>query len=425
MDLAVSSIGPRLKVNSDSVEIEELIIQNPELAQLLIEVEEQQRIPMLLKVIRFGTETFQFFTTTAAAEKLKAISLEITQDIGSKKDQIIQGVELIATKLTSESDDLSIARMLDSWRNEFSQLLTKNFDEKNKDSIISKFDEAMRAIGKAQNAEMLQRLDFNLPDSAINLLQSNLQSYIRTEIGAVGATLSNLQSLIAGEDRANEEKAKQANRGKVFEDVIFEMLQDIARTKNDIADNPGPANKSGLDNNHEGDHTIQINIGETRGAIVLFVVECKLRKNRLSDRALYEELEKGMSNRGARVGFIITEPRNYESIATDFFKEGTKGQAILEMNPNNPDQNALRFAYLWARWASLREDHQSLDSNAVRDAITTIRMALGNLRTAKSNNTEAQGLLERNKGLLHNLETAVIKEIDKLESLLDTTRAID
>lgn len=421
MDLAVSSIGPRLALNSDSIEIEQLIIQNPELAQILSEVDEQQRIPLLLKVIRFGTETFQFFTTTAAAEKLKAVSLEITQDIGSKKKEIIDGVESIATRLTSESDDLSIAKLLQTWRMEFSQLLTNNFDEKNKDSIISKFDEAMRSIGKEQNSEMLKRLDFNLPDSAINLLQNNLQKYIKDEISAVSTNITSLHSLIVGEDRANEEKAKQANRGKVFEDLIFEMLQDIARTKKDIADNPGPTKRAGLDNNHEGDHTIQINPDETRGASVTFVIECKLRKTRLSDKALYEELEKGLSNRGAKVGFIITEPKTYEKIATDFFTEGPKGQAILEMDSEDPDFNSLRFAYLWARWASLREGNQNLDSNAVRDAVASIKMSLGTLRTAKSNNTQAQGFLDKNKGLLQSLEDSINSDLNGLEVLLDST----
>lgn len=425
MDLAVSSIGPRLTLNSDSIEIEQLIIQNPELAQILSEVDEQQRIPLLLKVIRFGTETFQFFTTTAAAEKLKAVSLEITQDIGSKKREIIDGVESIATRLTSESDDLSIAKLLQTWRVEFSQLLTNNFDEKNKDSIISKFDEAMRSIGKEQNSEMLKRLDFNLPDSAINLLQSNLQNYIKTEISAVSTNLTSLHSLIAGEDRANDEKAKQANRGKVFEDLIFEMLEDIARSKKDIADNPGPTKRTGLDNNHEGDHTVQLNPAETRGNAVLFVVECKLRKARLSDRALYEELDKGMSNRGAKVGFIVTQPKDYENIATDFFIEGTKGQAILEMNPENPDHNALRFAYLWARWTCLREENQTLDSSVVRDAIASIKLALSTLTSAKSNNTQAQGLLERNKGILNSLENAVTAEIDNLELLLEASTSAE
>lgn len=422
MNLPVSNIGPELKVGPDYIEVENLIVQNPELANLLREVPVAERVPLFLKIVRFGTETFQFFSTTAAAEKLKAVSLEITQDVGTKKDEIISGIEGIATRLTSENDPGSINKLLKDWRTEFSALLSNNFDEKNKESIISKFDSVLRSAGEAQNAAVINKLDFNVPESAINVLQKNLKDYIKSEIGAISTSIGDLKTLIktdeASKDATAAEKKLQANRGKVFEDQVFEILEDIARSKGDIADNPGPTAKKGLDGNDEGDLTVQIDPSLTGGAPIVFVVECKLRKNRMSDKALYEELDKGISNRGAKVGFIITEPKDSANLSSDFFHEGTKGRAILDMDPLNPDVNALRFAYLWARWECLKDEAKVLDSNAVKAALTTIKISLGTLITAKSNNTKAIGLLDSNASIIEGLEKNVKAEIQTLESLI-------
>lgn len=418
MTLPISNIGPQLKIGADYVEIQNLTIQNAELARYLSAVDVSEQVTLLLKIIRFGTETFQFFTTTAAAEKLKAVSLEITQDVGVKKQEIISGIEDIATRLTSDSDSISLNKFLSDWRRDFVSLLSVNFDEKNKDSIISKFDSLMKSIGSEQNSAVLNKLDFNIPESAINLLQKNLQDFVKSEVSEVGRTLSELKSAIDGKEKTDLEKNKQTNRGKIFEDDVFELLQDIARTKGDIADNPGPAKKKGLSNNDEGDLTVQINPSLTGGNVVLFVVECKLRKTRMSDRQLYEELEKGMANRGAKSGFIITEPRETSSISTDFFHEGATGRAILDLDPLNPDINALRFAYLWARWQCLKDEARVLDSNAVKAALSSIKMAMGTLRTAKANNTQAKGLLDSNIGILDQLEKSVNAEIKELESLI-------
>lgn len=418
MTLPVSNIGPTIKIGPDFIEVENLVIQNPELARLLSEQDVAEQIPMLVKIIRFGMETFQFFTTTAAAEKLKAVSLEITQGVGQKKEEIVLGIQDIATRLTSENDDLSLSKLLNDWRNEFNTLLLKNFDEKNTESIITKFDNLMKNIATEQNSAVLNKLDFNQPDSTVNTLQTNLRSFIRTELGAINTELIELRDLIKGEVDVAKEKNKQANRGKIFENLIFEYLQDIARAKGDIADNPGPQNISGLQGNDEGDLTVQINPQLTGGSQMLFVVECKLRKTRMSDRQLYEELDKGLLNRGGRAGFIITEPRDSSSLSTDFFLEGAKGRAILEMDPLDPDINALRFAYLWARWQCLKDEAKVLDSNAVKAAISSIKMALGTLTTAKSNNTQAKGMLDANEGILDQLGKSVKSEIEELENLI-------
>jgi hypothetical protein len=138
----------------------------------------------------------------------------------------------------------------------------------------------------------------------------------------------------------------------------------------------------------------------------------------MSDKQLYDELDKGIANRGAKSGFIITEPRETSSLSTDFFQEGVRGRAILDLDPLDPDLNALRFAYLWARWQCLKDEATVLDSNAVKAALSSIKIAMGTMRTAKSNNTQAKGLLETNAGILEQLEKSVNQEIAQLEDLI-------
>jgi hypothetical protein len=108
MTSPAQQIGPRLELGHDFVSIDSLVIQNQKLADILQKTDPENRIGLLLDIIGYGTETYGLFSTTAAAESLKSVALEITNDVGAKKNEIVSGINQIAEKLSAESGELSI-----------------------------------------------------------------------------------------------------------------------------------------------------------------------------------------------------------------------------------------------------------------------------------------------------------------------------
>jgi hypothetical protein len=134
---------------------------------------------------------------------------------------------------------------------------------------------------------------------------------------------------------------------------------------------------------------------------------------------LLKEIDKGISNRGAKVGLIITEVGEGRSLdAFDFFHEHGH-RAIVDMDPINPDPYALKFAYLWARWQSLKDSAEVLDSEVVSQALASIKLAIGNVTSVKSNNTQAINLITSSTTIVGNLYTQIQIELERLERLMD------
>ena len=418
MSSPVPQIGPRLDIGSDFVSIDSLIIQNSNLAAILLDVAPEERISKLIEIVGYGAETYQLFSTTAAAEALKAVAIGIANDMSEKKNEIVTGVNQIAQQLSAETGALSIRALLESWRTGFSELLNANFDINNTQSILAKFDAMIKEKAQTQNSEVINRLSFDVEGSAINQLQNNLRLHVTGEFERMKTELDTIKTKLKIDEAVTEAESLQANRGNIFEEVIYRYVQGFARELGDIADNPGSTNTPGADGTNEGDITVELNRQASSGKKLLFVIECKLRKARLSDNALLKEIDKGISNRSAKIGLIITEVGHGKDLDPfDFFHEHGH-RAIVDVDPLEPDPFALRFAYLWARWQCIKDEANVLDSNVVMESLKTIKLAIANVTTIKTNNTKAIGLMTSNTQLVDKLHEQIELEIESLEALI-------
>ena len=420
MSSPVPQIGPRLDIGSDFVSIDSLIIQNSNLAAILLDVAPEERISKLIEIVGYGAETYQLFSTNAAAEALKAVAIGIANDMSEKKNEIVTGVNQIAQQLSAETGALSIKALLESWRTGFSELLNANFDINNTQSILAKFDAMIKEKAQTQNSEVINRLSFDVEGSAINQLQNNLRTHVSGEFEKLKEELTSIKTAMQIGEAVADAESLQANRGNIFEEDIYEYVEGFARELGDIADNPGSTNTPGIDGNNEGDITVELNRQVASGKKLLFVIECKLRKNRLSDNALLKEIDKGISNRDAKIGLIITEVGEAKDLDPfDFFHEHGH-RAIVDMDPIEPDPFALRFAYLWARWQCIKDEANVLDSNVVMESLKTIKLAIANVTTIKANNTKAIGLMTANSTLADTINSQISDEIKSLENLISS-----
>ena len=127
-----------------------------------------------------------------------------------------------------------------------------------------------------------------------------------------------------------------------------------------------------------------------------------------------------MDNRGCSVGFIVCEPSNSRTLDDfNFFYEKPNGRAILVVDPIDPDANAIRFAYIWARWMCIREGNSELNSQSVEDAVNEIRQSIDSFKTLMQKNTKAINLLSENDLLMDSMKKAISRELDGLTKMIE------
>ena len=417
---SVPTIGRRIEVGHGFVKIFDFTIPDAELADSLRGLSPDLQIQMMESIISRGVETQRLMNTTAAAESLEKVALKISNDIEEKRKSLVDGVHGIAEQIVAETGELSMPGILATWRTSFKALLDNQFDPLNAESILAKFDQMIETKSKAQNSQISDKLDFNIAESTVNLLQKNIKDHLTTEITSFKEKFEEVTRALGIDSAVTDEKKLQANRGNVFEDVFYDIICELAREKNDTADNPGKRKVSGLSGNNEGDVVVTINPESTRGETKSFVIECKLRKDGISDKKAMEELQLGMDNRGCSVGFIVTDPSNSRTLDDfNFFYEKPNGRAILVVDSLEPDPNAIRFAYIWARWMCIREGNSELNSQSVEDAVNEIRQSIGSFTTLMQKNTKAINMLTENDGLMDSMKKAIARELDGLTKMIE------
>ena len=419
MSSALPKIGPQVEVGDGFIRIEDFISQNDTLVALLKETPVNERLEVLQTILKFGAETYRIFGTTASAESIEKVALKIASDIDGKGEHLVKGVQDIAAQMVAKTGELSVRSTLEAWRTEFAELLNSNFNIENKASILSKFDELIEKKAKSQNAEIVNKLDFNVPDSAINLLQKNISEHVTLQLGELGKKVEDINVALATAAQAKTDKKKQASRGNDLEDDLFDIISTFANTKNDTVDNPGKRKVSGLSGNNEGDLTVELSAAETHGQVLNFVWEGKLKVAGSSAASLITELDKGIANRGSKAGIIVVEKFAGLNLETgEFFKELKSNMAVLVVDPLDIDISSVRFAYLWARWKCLQNIGVELDTVTVDTSLKAVLQSLKSIVTMRTNNTRAVGLIETNGGLIDRLESEVNAEIEKLSQII-------
>jgi hypothetical protein len=422
-DFSLSNVEatPLIEVHGSSVLIRNIEMDIPSLAATLDCMDAVERLSYFTSVIMYGTETMQLMNTTATAESLKNVASTIAADIDTKKDLLISSLQEVMTSVISPDSTIGLPHVLKAWRTDFEKALNEEFDPNKTNSIINKFDSLIDQKRDEENNLVVDRLDFNKKDSAVNMLVEKINLAITTEIEKVETRFEDLSTALGIKDATKGVEKKLANRGNTFEKNFFDVVAEISRGWGDTADDPGQQKAHGLEGNDEGDITVSLNTMDLHGESALFVYECKLRANGISDLKALDELDKGIRNRGAKAGVIVTEPRAGRALDEyNFFYPHANNRAILVVDSDDPDVNAIRYSYLWARLKCLESSGKTLSTGLVKESVQKIELEIKNFRQLKSNNTKAKGFLDDNQTLIENIQKSIDAELANLKSLIES-----
>jgi hypothetical protein len=401
----------KIEVTNDYVSIDGFTTTSREVISAFQSSEHDDNLRVLEQILKVGAETVKMMGTSATTEILENVAESVKNEINN-----------VAKQLVSESGELSVKEMLSTWRGEFATLLGDSFDAKRTDSILSKFDVAIKTWSETQQQKILDELNLNNESSAFSGLKNNISKLIRDNYEPLREHLVGIEKALDVNKANKDSKKKQVSKGTDFEDLVFDAVEEISISYRDIVDNPGKRKESGVDGNNEGDITVDLNRDETSGDLIRFVWECKLRSAKQSALWLYKELEKGISNREAKAGVIVVDETTAGGSAEDneFFRENGN-MAILVLDPENIDSNSIKFAYLWSRWMSRRDDSHILNVGGVKEVLDSIRRELSVIRSVKSHHTAVTREIGFAIDKVDHLEKSVKSQLDKLEAMIQLT----
>jgi hypothetical protein len=205
---------------------------------------------------------------------------------------------------------------------------------------------------------------------------------VKEEVRSVLAQVHTLHQTVTAAAAVAEVADKLTSKGVTFEELIAAGLEPCATMHSDIVEAVGRA--VGAAGTRKGDLLVTLCPDDTAGAPVRFVLEAKDQK--LSMTKTLAELDAALANHDAAAAIAVFAGEHLAPMGVTFWYSGNR--AILVYPKADPDRQALRLAYEWARWVCRRtmalDDSPALEVEAIHAAIDRARQALKRHQSIKA-----------------------------------------
>jgi hypothetical protein len=291
-------------------------------------------------------------------------------------------------------------------RGKLRSMVDELFDPRRRDSAIGRIGTMLETYFDGDGSRLAQLLDPTRMNSPLHQFRTEMDNGFK-------ALHEKLVAIEAAQAARSGERAKSAAKGADFEELLEEMLADIARGANDLLERTG-SDAGDAGRSKKGDFVLTLDPDLARGCDLRVVIEAKDR--RMSGREMRDELRAAKTNRDAAAALVIFTPAHAPAGIAPF--DVRAGDVYAVIDPLDPDpatlQAAVRLARLLAL-ASLRESEAEVDLGEVQVALTGIRETLELVRGLKVQLTNIGTSSENVSKALDKLREAVLAWISRAE----------
>jgi len=354
------------------------------------------------------------------AQALRAANASIDADVVERRfeglsasfDKTVSEALRRLTEATGELLDEETGALpgtLDGHREALENLLKETFDPESKKSVIAVFEEAMAEAHATQVSQVKNLVSLDSDDSPLSTLKRLLLRDFDDRIRDVRQDLSDLSEKIAVRDAKAEVMEITSTKGFTYEDVLHSRISQIAAGHADLAERV--TKTLGVAGTEKGDEVVYLNREDTAGTARCFVFEAK--SGSVNMRKTVKELDDALLNRDATAAIAVFANQDKAPTSVPFHYSDTK--AIVVMDPDGLDLNALHLAYMWARWVVRREiavsNGEDMDTERITALINDARRALERQTAIKRFHSEARNGIDRAANQVNDL-------VDEVESAL-------
>ncbi len=366
----------RVRVVGEQIEVDGLALADPGLAAWLAAQPMDDHALLVERALKIGLSALQSVGVTINLDAVRAEFDRFADQSRAANEKAAQALEL-ALRTNFGDGDGRLPRTLEAFlgdRGKLRSMVDELFDPKRQDSAVGRIATMLGTYFDGDGSRLAQLLDPTRMNSPLH--------QFRTEVDAGFKALhEKLVALEAAQAARSGERAKSAAKGADFEDLLEELLGDIARGGNDLLERTG-TDAGDAGRSKKGDFVLTIDPDLARGCELRIVVEAKDRK--VSGREMREELRAAKANRDAAIGLVVFTPAHAPAGIAPF--DVRAGDVYAVLDPADPDPATLHAAVRLARLlalASVRESEAEVDVAAVEEALEAIRQALDTVRGLK------------------------------------------
>jgi hypothetical protein len=414
--LRLHSDDPSIHVDDGNLYINEFTETDAAVVRVIGEAED--RAAALHRILALGAYVNE---VTASKLDLGDTIERLTSSVEETVDRAVEDIAATATGLL-DGENGQLPRTLADFRGQFEAMLGESFNPDSKKSLISKFELVMQTAAEEQTRRLNRALDPHAPDSLVGRLRGDLIKTVKDETAELAKRVAEVREVITSAAAASAAtKAmfdKTALKGFRFEDALHELINSQAVHYGDVATQVGK--EYGTLGTQQGDEVVTINPEDTRSVTVNVVWEAKTTRYGL--RKILDELETAMKNRDACAGIAVFGNIGQAPINVPFAQYGER--AVLVIDKDDPDESAVRLAYMWARWVARRrlsENNASIDIDKIETLISDTIRALQHASQVRKGHTMARKGIEEAGEHLDTMTREIKSTMDELRSEIENT----
>ena len=174
--------------------------------------------------------------------------------------------------------------------------------------------------------------------------RAELSKAIHEQNEAVLREIRDLATAMAVREARVDLWERSTQKGVAFEELVGMAFTEVGTIHGDIVEPVG--RERGCDGSLVGDIVVTLSPDDCPTGRAAFVLEAKTRK--LTLRKTLDELDVAMANRESTAGIAVFSDRALAPTPSLFSAYGDK--AVLVLDAELPDPQAVELAYAWARW---------------------------------------------------------------------------
>lgn len=409
---------PTGRIEGDTVIADGLATAAPEFVTRARETEDASEIGRLCQEA-FDIGVAAWRTVQVDSEVRRAVDLLDRFETGIK-DATARAVESVRAEMDviARPEGGLLAGAVTREMAKLSETLEAAFAQEDKTSVLSRVEQAITAAaGAVMNdtfGKMQRLVDPSIDESPMGRLAREITQGIRPGIEAVTSSVNELRQALKVTAAVAEEQEKGTQKGRSYEDLVFDALAEIATVTGDVVERV--ATEGGALGRDVGDHVV-VAKGPTGPVRVVFEAKDKAGMSR---REVKRELDEAAENRQASVAVMVFAAPVGVTGQMPLVKLDTGRYAVV-YDKANLDHLALRVAYQQARHEALAApaaevavDLQELGNRVdqarrILDQITEVKKGHGQITSGLKHATDH---LER---LRQDLGTALDRIVECIE----------
>jgi hypothetical protein len=392
----------------DRLVIERLTVTDERAARVVRERAEQGRAPAetVGKAIEIGARVLDSEETAANVDYVRA---EFERHAAALRERLGK---------TLESGDQQLA-----------ERIAQSFDSDRDGSVPQEIEERVRTALDAQREALLKLFTaqeghnplFDFKDAMVKVYKElGTRQHAEGEANRqrIEELTQQIIELREGEDadrRVADEAERGTAKGRTFEDLVHDALEDIAGAHGDAAHHTGDETSEA--GGKKGDTVVEIGAALS-SPVATMVFEAKNKK--LSKNDAWPELNACMAERDAAYAVLVVAGEDKVPSGLEELTEYQGNKMIVVLDRDEPDILALRLVYRYVRARLLAQGDHGLEVDAagVRDAAEEAAARLKRANRVRKSLTGVTNSAEAAREEFDEMVADVERCLGRIESLV-------